>query len=418
MLPSIFPLQAFLVPLAQNPWTYVVFGLIGFAFGFVLEISGFGNSKVLAAQFYFKNLTVLKVMFGAIITAMVLIFLSSAVGILDFNLVYVPETHLWPGILGGLIMGVGFIVGGFCPGTALVSASTFKIDGIVFSLGALVGVWAFGETVQPYWDWWNNSGYYGRLTLMDVFHLPTGVVVLLVVLMALFMFWGGEKLEAIFGKKDLKKEPKKRIFGALAIIGVALVVLFLGQPTSTEKWARISSEKQAALDQRTVQVHPGELLASLANKKLNIVMIDVRNEVDYNLFHITGAQNIPLADLNAITPWLLSQNSTNLVVVLMSNDEQAATDAWKFLVTEAVPNVYLLDGGINHWITVFGKEDPAIHHARGVTAGSDLLQFSFEAALGDRFEAAHPKPYEWTDLEFSPKIKLKLQRGPSGGGCG
>jgi rhodanese-related sulfurtransferase len=417
MFPAIFPLKAFLLPLAQNPWTYVIFGLIGFAFGFVLEISGFGNSKVLAAQFYFKNLTVLKVMFGAIITAMVLIFLSSALGILDFNLIYVPETHLWPGIVGGLIMGVGFIVGGFCPGTALVSASTFKVDGIVFSLGALVGVWIFGETVQPYWDWWNNSGYYGRLTLMDVFHLPTGVVVLLVVLMALFMFWGGEKLEAIFGKKDLKKEPRKRILGAIVIIALALVVLFIGQPTNTEKWTRIAPEKQAALDQRSVQIDPGELLSSIANKKLNIVMMDVRSEVDFNLFHISNAQRIPLAELNSILPWLLSQDSANTVVVLMSNDEEAATDAWKYLITAAIPNVYILDGGINHWISVFGKEDPAIHPARGLV-GKDLLQFTFEAALGDRYEAAHPKPYEWTTLEFTPKIQLKLQRGPSGGGCG
>lgn len=417
MLPSIFPLKAFLLPLSQNPWTYLVFGLIGFAFGYVLEISGFGNSKKLAAQFYFKDLTVLKVMFGAIITAMVLIFLSSAIGILDFNLVYVPETHLWPGIVGGLIMGVGFIVGGFCPGTALVSASTFKIDGIVFSLGAAVGVWAFGETVQPYWEWWNNSGYYGRLTLMDVFHLPTGVVVLLVVLMALFMFWGGEKLEAIFGKKDLKKEPKGRILGAGALIAVALVVLVLGQPTAVQKWALLAPEKQAALDQRTVQVHPGELLASTANKKLNMVLIDVRNEADYNLFHISGAQLVPPGELQSILPWLLAQNSANTVVVLMGNDEAAATDAWKFLAAEAVPNIYILDGGINNWITVFGKEEPGIHPNLG-KVGADRLAFTFDAALGDRYEAAHPKPFEWTDLKYTPVIKLQLQRGPSGGGCG
>lgn len=417
MLPTIFPLQAFLEPLANNPWTYVVFGLIGFAFGFVLEISGFGNSKILAAQFYFKNLTVLKVMFGAIITAMVLIFLSSAIGILDFNLVYVPETHLWPGIVGGLIMGVGFIVGGFCPGTALVSASTFKVDGIVFSLGALIGVWAFGETVQPYWDWWNNSGYYGRLTLMDVFNLPTGAVVLLVVLMALFMFWGGEKLEAIFGKKELKKEPKRRIFAAVAIILVAVVVLVLGQPTSAEKWTRIAPEKQAALDERIVQIHPGELLASMGNNKLNLVMIDVRSEVDYNLYHLSNAQWVPLSELASITPWMLSQDSSNTVVVLISNDEQASTDAWKFLQIEGVPNVYILEGGINRWISVFGENDPKIHPIPNMV-DKDILGFSFDAALGDRYESANPKPHDWTTLEFTPRIQLKLQRGPSGGGCG
>jgi rhodanese-related sulfurtransferase len=418
MFPTIFPLQAFLLPLSQNPWTYVVFGLIGFAFGYVLEISGFGNSKVLAAQFYFKNMTVLKVMFGAIVTAMVLIFLSSAIGILDFNLVYVPETHLWPGLLGGVIMGVGFIVGGFCPGTALVSASTFKVDGIVFSLGAAVGVWAFGETVQPMWNWWNNSGYYGRLTLMDVFHLPTGVVVLLVVLMALFMFWGSEKLEAKFGKRDITKEPKLRYYSAAALVLVAIVVLALGQPTLAQKWAAMEAQKTPLLEQRTVQIHPGELLASQGDDKLNLIMLDVRSEADYNLFHIHGAVNVPLENLLTVVPTLLTQaqTSSSTVVVLMSNDETAATEAWKVLMAEAVPNVYILDGGINNWITVFGQQEAAIHPI-ATTVGDDQFRYTFEAALGDRYPAAAPVPYEWK-VQYTPKIQLQNRRGVSGGGCG
>jgi len=109
----------FPLPLAElmGHWgQYVVYLLIGIAFGFALEMSGFANSKILAAQFYFRDMTVLKVMFGAIVTAMVLVFLTSALGLLDFSLVYVNETYLWPGIVGGLIMGVGFILGGFCPG--------------------------------------------------------------------------------------------------------------------------------------------------------------------------------------------------------------------------------------------------------------------------------------------------------------
>ena len=423
----IFPLQAFLQPLSQNPWTYVVFGLIGFAFGFVLEISGFGNSKILAAQFYFKNLTVLKVMFTAIVTAMVLLFLSSALGILDFNLVYVPETHLWPGIVGGLIMGVGFIVGGFCPGTSLVSASTLKIDGIVFVLGAIVGVWAFGETVQPMWTWWNESGYFGRLTLMDVFHLPTGVVVLLVVLMALFMFWGGEKLEAIFGKKDLSKEPKVRIYGAAALIVVALVVLIVGQPTVADKYANmtisrtVDGEKIAytpaqLLEDRAIQIHPGELLASLGDQKLNIMMIDVRSEADYNLFHLRGAQHIPVSDLGTIVPILLTEPAANTVFVLMSNDEVAATEGWQTLVANSVPNVYILEGGINNWISVFGKNEADITPTPAPVA-DDSLRFTFPAALGDRYEASDPLPEEW-ELEYTPKIQLQQRRGVSGGGCG
>lgn len=423
----IFPLEAFTQPLAQNWWTYLVFGLIGFGFGYALEISGFGNSKKLAAQFYFKDLTVLKVMFTAIVTAMVLLFLSSAIGILDFNLVYVPETYLWPGIVGGLIMGVGFIVGGFCPGTSLVSASTGKIDGIVFVLGAIFGVWAFGETVEGYWQWWNTSGYYGRVTLMDAFGLSTGVVVLLVVLMALFMFWGGEQLERIIGKRDISKEPKLRYAGAGLLVVGALAVLVIGQPTISEKYARLVVNRKVdaltiqvrpdeLLANREVQIHPGELLATMGNNSLNLVMIDVREEADYNLFHLQGAQHIPLAGITAAVPALLSEPKTNTVYVLMSNDEAAATEAWKLLMAESVPNVYILEGGLNLWLNIFAAEETRITPTPA-PPGSDRLGYTFQAAMGDNYEAAAPSPHEWL-IQYTPKIKLEMKRSLSGGGCG
>lgn len=412
---NIFPLDAFLKPLAQHPWTYVVFAVIGFAFGFVLEMAGFGNSKKLAGQFYFKELTVLKVFFGAIVTGMVLLFLSSAIGILNFDLVFVPETYLWSGLLGGTIMGVGFIIGGFCPGTSVVSASTFKLDGVFFLLGALFGVFAFGETEQ-FFDSFYNSGYYGRLTLMDVFHLPTGVIVLLIVFMALFMFWGAEKLEHIFGKRDLSKEPRIRYAGAGALVLVALAVLIIGQPTTADKWARIAKEKEVALANREVQIQPGELLASMANDTLNMVLLDVRSEADYNFFHIIGARNVQSGKVKAIIPELLRQPAANTVYVVMSNDEAAATEAWKILVAESVPNVYILEGGINNWIKTFVSADAGITPVAS-PPGNDRLAFIFSAALGSRYEASNPDPLIYK-LEYTPKIKIQLQSSPSGGGCG
>ena len=104
-----FPLA--LTALLGKPLAYSIFLLIGIGFGYVLESSGFAHSPKLAAQFYFKDMTVLKVMFTGIIVAMVLIFATTALGWLDFRLLWVPPTYLWPGIVGGLIMGVGFVVG-------------------------------------------------------------------------------------------------------------------------------------------------------------------------------------------------------------------------------------------------------------------------------------------------------------------
>jgi len=182
--------------------SYLVYIGIGFCFGFILESSGFGDSRRLAAQFYFSELRVLKVMFTAIVVAMLLVFWASALGLLDYDVLMVKHTWLWPGIVGGLIMGVGFILGGYCPGTSLVSTATLKIDGMFFLFGHIVGVLAFGETVGYFYEFWNSS-YLGRFTLPELFGLETGVVVLLVVCLALAMFLGfGWIQRLVYGRGD------------------------------------------------------------------------------------------------------------------------------------------------------------------------------------------------------------------------
>jgi rhodanese-related sulfurtransferase/cytochrome c biogenesis protein CcdA len=431
-----FPLPSFLAVSASNPWTYVLFAVIGFAFGFTLEMSGFGNSRKLAAQFYFTDLTVLKVMFTAIVVAMTLTFGAVGLGLLDFSQVWVNPTYLSSGILGGLIMGVGFIIGGFCPTTSLASASTGKIDGMFFVGGGFIGAFLFGETEKYFTDWYNNAGYYGRLTLMDVFHLPSGVIVLLVVLMALFMFWGAEQLERIVGKKDLTREPKQRVYAAGGLFLLALTVALIGTPSTEAKYtqatiARTVQETQAdgqvkdvqvkysadeALAQRLVQITPAELFKTRYDQKVILTMIDIRPEADYNLFHVRGAQNLPLADLKTHVPALLATAAPNAIYVVMSNDESLATQAWKLLTAESIPNVYILEGGINNWISFFGETDPEI---LPISAALDeQLKFKFPAALGDRYECADPSPIENEKIEFTPKIQLQIKRDKSGGGCG
>lgn len=393
---------------------YIVYVLIGFGFGYVLESAGFGNSLKLAGQFYFKELTVLKVMFGAIVTAMVLIFAATGLGLLDYNLIYVNPTYLWPDIVGGLIMGVGFIIGGFCPGTSLVAAATRKIDGLFFVLGGLFGIFLFGETVDSYAGFWNSS-YLGRLTLQDWLGLPVGVVVLIIVLMALFMFWGGEQLEHIFGGRDLKREPKARYAGAAVLVAAAVALLIVGQPTTADRWQALAPQKEPLLAERSVQIHPGELLDALHNDGLKVVILDVRDEADYNLFHIGGAQRAPLAALPQRLAALLEEPA-NTVFVTVSNDETAATAAWKLLTAESVPNVYILAGGVNGWLDTYGGADPALRRS-AAAAGDDRLRYEFDLALGARSPVATPDPHRFT-VEYTPKIQLKLKQGPSGGGCG
>lgn len=431
-----FPLPEFIVVSVANPWTYVLFGVVGFAFGYVLEMSGFGDSRKLAAQFYFTELTVLKVMFTAIVTAMVLLFGAVSLGILNFSQVWVNPTYLWSGILGGLIMGVGFIIGGFCPTTSLASASTGKIDGMFFMLGGFFGAALFAETEPLFTNWYNNAGYYGRLTLDQVFGIPVGVVVLLVVLMALFMFWGAEQLERIIGKKDMSREPKLRIAGAGVLVALALAVVFIGEPSFEQRYNKLTFTRTETimvegqepvtntitytadqmLSRRLVFVTPAEAFKAKYNQQVKPVYLDVRSEADYNLYHLEGAVNVPLDRLEEIIPLLLSQPPENTVFLVMSNDETAAVQAWKILVADAVPNVYILEGGVNNWIAFFATEADAL--LPNPQAGDDQLGYLFPAALGSRYESCSPNPIEYENLEFVEKIKLELKRDKSGGGCG
>ncbi|MFN8401051.1 MAG: YeeE/YedE thiosulfate transporter family protein [Anaerolineales bacterium] len=433
-----FPLSVLIVPSAEHPWTYLVFLVIGIAFGYTLEMSGFGDSRKLAAQFYFTELTVIKVMFTAIVTAMVLLFGAVGLGFLDFNQVWVNPTYLSSGILGGLIMGVGFIIGGFCPTTSLASASTGKIDGMFFMLGGFVGAFIFGETEKYFDNWYNYSGYYGRLTLDQVFHLPVGVVVLLVILMALFMFWGSEQLERIIGKKDLSKEPKIRLAGAGALLVAAIAVVAIGSPSLAERYNKLSFTRTETVEQlnadpivntyvytadqmlekRLVFITPAEAYKAKYNQAMNPIYLDVRPEADYNLYHIEDAVNVPLERITEIIPTLLSEPPTNSVFIVMSNDEAAAIQAWKLLSASSVSNVYILEGGVNNWIAFFGKDDKTFSAQPNPNAGDDELGFTFPSALGSRYESCSPNPVEYESLEFEAKIKLQLKRDKSGGGCG
>jgi hypothetical protein len=407
-----FPLP--LVELLGQYGSYGIYLLIGILFGATLETAGFGNSRKLAAQFYFKDLTVFKVMFTAIIVACTLIFLSSSIGLLDYNLVWVPPTYLWPGIAGGLIMGAGFIVGGFCPGTSLVAMATGKVDGIFFVLGVLSGIFVFGETVDSFGVFFESS-YMGRFTLPELFGLDYGVVVLAVVIMALLMFWGAEKIEAAVGGETAQKAPRWAVPAAAALVALAALSLVIGQPDNADRWNRIEAEQIALVDERSVQISPAELLSVIHDAQVKAVMLDMRDERHYNQFHIHGAQRLA-PDEVVDTAREFMMEPANTVFITMGNDESAATEAWKTLKAESLPNVYILEGGVNNWIRTYAE--PSFVEQRLLrNRGNDQPAYRFDAAIGSRHPAAEPNPYAF-EIEFEPKVKLELKRAPSSGGCG
>ena len=180
----------------------IVAFVIGIGFGFFLERAGFGSARKLAAQFYLGDLTVFKVMFTAIITAMIGLYYLSVIGLVDLSLVYISPTYIIPQTIGGLILGLGFVIGGYCPGTSCVAAATGRTDGIVFLLGVVAGIFVFGESFNLIKEFYASSSL-GQLTFPRLLGLPYGLLVFAVVLMALGGFAGAHWLEKKFGPKGI-----------------------------------------------------------------------------------------------------------------------------------------------------------------------------------------------------------------------
>jgi uncharacterized membrane protein YedE/YeeE len=139
---------------------------IGFLFGISLEVAGFGSPRKLNAQFLLRDFTMFRVMFGAIVVASGIVLLANHFG---------PSEAL-PGLIptlsgaifvGGFLAGFALVVGGYCPGTALVGIASGKVDALVFFVMIYVGyqgwVWIEPQETLSLHDPILDS----RLTLME-----------------------------------------------------------------------------------------------------------------------------------------------------------------------------------------------------------------------------------------------------------
>jgi len=405
---------------------YLVYLLIGVGFGVALELSGFGDSRKLSAQFYLTEMRVLKVMFTGIIVAMLLIFLFSSMGLLNFENIWVNPTFLWSQVVGGLIMGVGFIVGGFCPGTSLVAASTLKLDGIFFVLGVMFGVFVLGETLAiPALDQFYYAGDMGRFMLSDLFGIPAGVVVFIIILMALMMFYGAEISERFFGArmkwKDIDLTPHKMInpYFAGALVLVALVIMINGQPSEETRWNMLSTAEHEKFEKRDVYIHPGELLEILNDFQLKVRLIDLRNESDFNTFHIERAENVAPVDVKKFEYVReMLREPGNTIFVLTSNDETDTAGVYKYLKTKGIGNLYILEGGVNNWLKLFPPDKEQATVAGEIASGK--LNYLFRRAYGASLDISNP----WTGYsklvpgkDYVKKVKVQ-KKAVRTGGCG
>ncbi|MBD3641086.1 MAG: YeeE/YedE family protein [Marinobacter sp.] len=164
--------------------------LAGFLFGFVLENAGFGSPRKLTGQFRLEDWSVFKVMFTAVIVAALLLWLSKLFGLMGDASYYVPTPFYLAMAVGGLLIGAGFAIGGYCPGTSVAGFAGGRIDAVVFMIGMVIGTALFAAWFGPLEQLYlATPGPQGQ-TLMDLTGIPEWLIIIVLAAMA----WGGFKL--------------------------------------------------------------------------------------------------------------------------------------------------------------------------------------------------------------------------------
>lgn len=340
----------------NSPQAYFAAFCIGLLFGFLLDRAGFGSSRRLAGIFYFRDMAVLKVMFTAMITAMLGLSGLLSLGWIRPDQLYFMPTIYGAQVVGGLLFGVGFVMSGWCPGTAAVGLASGKWDALLFLLGATLGSILFNElysAIKPLYNW----GQAGVSFIYEALGMPRAAFGLLFTAVAVACFWGAEYIEK---KRNVGgiyfNTPFLKAFSLafLVFAGGLLILPPFSHLAAAPRSAASDSEKlRAEIEQsernllaaiETAQDHmePMELAARLMAGDPDLLLVDIRTPQEFARFHIRGAVNAVLMEL----PELLAPHKNKGIVVLYSNGMTHPAQARDALTRLGFENVYILTDGL------------------------------------------------------------------------
>ncbi len=335
-----------LVPnLISEELNLIVALLIGIAFGFILEQAGFSSSKKLAGLFYGYDFTVLRVFFTAGVTAMMGVIILGFLGWLDTDFIYINPTYLSAAILGGAIMGLGFIIGGYCPGTSICGLAIGKIDAALFVAGGLIGVFVYAE-LYPYFEKITNAEFLGPVRIFDSLGVSMGVFGMALTIVAVGAFIITTRIE-----RKVNPEAPSRLFSprhhiAAGVAAVVFGVLLLFLPDYKERIYSASADPETVRTTAVKEMTADELAFRILDRDPHLTIIDLRNKNEFDTMALPGSVHMNIGDV------LQKEFSTLLGIrkkkkVFVSNNETDARIAAIIAVHMGYENIMILCNGID-----------------------------------------------------------------------
>lgn len=367
--------------------------IIGVAFGFILEQAGFSSSRKLTGVFYGTDFTVLRVFFTAGVTAMIGVLLLADAGLLDTSIIYIHPTFVYSALAGGAVMGLGFVIGGYCPGTSFCGAAIGRIDGILFVLGGLVGAFGFAEAF-PYVQRFYGATAFGDLTVPAVLSIRPGVFALLMILMAIAAFALTTKLERRVNPSSPARQfrPRAHRLAALALMCAGVVVALT--PDYRTRLLAKASDEGARRTQPIGRMSADELAFRIVDADQSLLLVDVRPAEIFSRSGLPGAINVPSEQLFA-PDWRDVLGRAGKRKIFLAQNEADAQSAASLALLLGYRNVAVLEDGL----TSFSRVILAARPPSDATQSPEEDVAAFRAEAGARINAMMaarraPKPVQ------------------------
>ena len=330
-----------------NELNFIVAIFIGIAFGFILEQAGFSTSKKLVGLFYGYDFTVLRVFFTAGVTAMIGVIAFDHWGLLDMSLVYVNPTFLWSAIVGGLIMGLGFVIGGFCPGTSICAAAIGKIDAMIFIAGSFIGVLIFAEG-YPLFEHLYMSESWGNVKVFESLGMSQSLFAFLLTIIAVGAF-----LVTTFVEKKVNGiiNPElnhKKLYYSLTAIAVVIAISAFALPDRKENLLKNVNDEKYVASNEVKLMTSDELAFRIIDDDKNIQIFDLRLKKDFDSLSLPKSNNYTLESLfeKDANKFLSLKNKKNIFI---ADDEQTARKGAVLAMKLGFTDIYVLKGGMEEF---------------------------------------------------------------------
>jgi rhodanese-related sulfurtransferase len=367
-----------LVPdIISNEFNLVIAFLVGIGFGFSLEQAGFSSSKKLVGLFYGYDFTVLKVFFTAGVVALIGVLILAHFGLLDLQIIYINPTFLWSAIVGGLIMGAGFVIGGFCPGTSVCAAAVGKIDALAFIFGSFLGILIFTEGYSLFEDLYKAENW-GAVRMDQFFNISPELFALLLTLVAVLVFMMVTMIENKVNKRETTFSFNSvRPYIVAVVIPFIFISIMSFTPDREEYILQQIAEARQQKKCEVREISADKLAYELVHNHYKINLIDVRTKQKFDAYHLPLSINIPL-DQMMNREWEDYFTQKHKINIFYADDDTTAKKACILAKFLGKSDNYILRESAEEFKNLFFTIEPPSKDA--TKQEFDNYQFRFQAA--------------------------------------